>query len=162
MSLRRNFRFVIIGLSTGLLATLSGWWWTDVRQPTANANQNSSAVCQISVAERVQQAELILRGSVFAVVPRGTYGARVIITPDYVYKGRLDRPTVEIEAIDDQNQSGRLSTTGLHFTSVQPPYLLYLVSTPEGAYTTSACHGSRFFGSGLTPEERVLLAPTGE
>lgn len=112
--------------------------------------------CPVEAAsERIARADLIVTGSVFAVIP-GPTGADVLITPDRVYKGQAPKEGITITA-KDAEAGVSLSEGELHFRSVDPTYLLFLRQRSDGRFLTSRCDGSRFLGNGLSAEEEPLL-----
>lgn len=115
-----------------------------------------------SISEYAENADLIITGEVFAVIPEETTGATVLITPSRVFRGVLP-----VRGVDIASRVGTPSTSGgrpvdgrvdeLHFASGQPPYLLYLRESDDGRYRTSACDGSRSMPEGLTAQEQAIL-----
>jgi hypothetical protein len=112
-----------------------------------------------TLASNISRADLILTGSVFLVVPDGLTYAYVLITPQRVYKGVLPPQGIRIRALATTEGSG-ITLDDLHFTSQQPPYLLFLQQQTDGTYRTSKCVGSRLLGGGLTPAEQLVLETT--
>lgn len=113
-------------------------------------------------SEYADNADLIITGEVFAVVPEETTGATVLITPLRVYHGVLPERGVDIASRvgtpSTSDGSPKDNSMGeLHFASGQPPYLLYLREGDDGRYRTSACDGSRSIPGGLTAQEQALL-----
>ena len=109
-----------------------------------------------TLAERINEADIIVTGSVFAVLP-DPVGAMVIIEPLRVYRGRVTAPSIRIPAHDATADTTKNDTGNLFFASDQPPYLLFLKKGPNGEYLTSRCYGSRLLGDGLTTEEQRIL-----
>ncbi|MEK7537595.1 MAG: hypothetical protein AAB619_01320 [Patescibacteria group bacterium] len=119
--------------------------------------------CPTTVAERINQADVILSGRVAMVIPGGPGGAEVIINPIEVYQGAISMPTVTIHALDDRviRSGPMMRPSDFHFASDQPPYLLYLRRQSDGTYLTRRCEGSRWLGPGLNEaEQRLLTRPT--
>lgn len=122
-----------------LLAGLLIWWSPTVRErpvPTATAEPCPSE------GERWARAEVVVRGTVFAVLPGESTQALVVITPTAVLKGTIDAPTVVVTAVDDTKSAGTVRSE-LHFASGPTEYLLYLHRAADGRYRTRACDGSR-------------------
>lgn len=117
-------------------------------------------VCgEITSYEAFTYADLIVTGDVFAIVPGDQY-AQILFTPDWVYKGMIPDTGIQIAstAVDDTVKYPRGDVApDLHFTSSDPPYLLYLRRRDDGTFSTSRCYGSRLLGAGLTADERVTL-----
>jgi hypothetical protein len=122
---------------------------------TQTLTQNN---CPTTLSERVAAADVIVSGSVFVVIPGGSYGAQVIIDPLTFYKGRVDTPTLIVNARDDAGVTTFTSDDREHlrFQSGQPPYLLYLYRQADGTFNTRDCDGTRFLATGLTAEEQQL------
>lgn len=149
----RTFALVIVSAGIALAAFLlipsrnNG----NTNAPTTTAPRTCTP---LSLADAKAEADLILTGTVFAVVPGEPY-ARVLITPERVFTGTVPDTGVTVLAQSGGTTSG--SGGDLHFTSADPPYLLFLRDRGDGTYTTSRCNGSRLFGAGLTDEEQHLL-----
>lgn len=130
-----------------------------VREPESGRSVTDvpKASCvALSAAERIARADLIVTGSVFAVLS-GPTGADVLVTPDRVFKGQVPKEGITIAA-KDAKAGVSLSEGGeLHFRSTDPVYLLFLRQRPDGRFLTSRCDGSRFLGNGLSEEEEPLL-----
>lgn len=113
---------------------------------------------QQSLSAKVESADLILTGNVFAVIP-SQLGAEVIISPTQIYRGTL--PVGGIQIVAQPNTSPSRAVTSeyqeLNFTSGDPSYLLFLRQRTDGKYATSQCAGSRLLGEGLTAAETAIL-----
>ena len=131
---------------------------TSVSKP--NASFPKTIVCGILTARQsASYADLVVTGTVFAVVPGEEY-AQILFTPDRVYKGTIPDQGIRIAsvAVDGNVKRPRGDDApDLHFTSEDPPYLLFLRKREDGAFLTSRCYGSRILGSGLTDDERSAL-----
>lgn len=136
---------------------LAGWRLTQPI-PVEQSHQPEIVLCrQLPVSERFERADLVVTGSVFAVVPGQGGLADVLITPSEILKGippvtgivLAARPTTAVAAATPRND--------LHFTSSDQPYFLVLYSRDDGRFDTSACDGSRLLGGGVTPQERHAI-----
>lgn len=125
---------------------------TAIRTSLETTPAKLAACIPLTLADSVARADLVLTGDVFLVVPAEPGYASVLITPQKVLKGKVPSQGVRILAIADAGAAGSRSDD-LHFTSNQPPYLLFLQQQPDGVYRTSKCVGSRLLGGGLTVEE---------
>ncbi len=148
-----RFALGVLGLALVLLA---GGWWVWGRSTSVTVNGQSCATADIQ--DQLTAADLVLTGSVFAVLPAAT-GADVIIAPDRLYRGRLTTPSPRIAALADQTGADTKKYTEgeLHFASGQGRYLLFLHARSDGRYDTRACFGSRLLTKGLSPEETSAL-----
>ncbi|MFA6511641.1 MAG: hypothetical protein WCV86_00735 [Patescibacteria group bacterium] len=127
-----------------------------------NTTNNDTAIRQPcivrSVAEKVERADLIIIGRVFAVIPNDRTGATVLIEPDGILKGELPERGIEIAALDSLNLPEVSRTQDeINFTSTDGTYLLFLRTRPDGQYDTSLCDGSRLLGTGLLENEKEAL-----
>lgn len=121
-------------------------------------SQKEYVVCHIQPIEyRFQDPDLILTGSVFAIVPNKNGSADILITPDKIYKGTVPTTGVVLAAQPAVAGGAVTLSRDLHFTSNDPPYFLVLSSRTDGRYDTSTCDGSRLLGDGLTAEELDVL-----
>lgn len=116
----------------------------------------STSCVPLALAESIARADLILAGEVFLVVPADPGYVTVLITSKNVYKGQVPTRGVRILALADAGTTGVVSDD-LHFSSNQPPYLLFLQQQTDGVYRTSKCVGSRILGDGLTAAEQEML-----
>lgn len=132
-----------------------------VPQLNTNAQQPSWLCPDRTLAENVAAADLILTGEVAAVLFQKTL-ADVWIKPRERFKGTPPSTGLRIMANPVEDAQGTVEGMGdLHFTSDDPPYLLFLKQRADGRFSTSACYGSRLLGDGLTPEEKTVLNVSG-
>lgn len=150
-----------LGIVLSLAVIMLSIWCVVTSRPILVLTKNSvvnTVACPENTEKKFAQADVVMTGSVFMVVPDQQL-ARVIITPEKVYKGVLNQATVSVMARDEDpvqlDLAGAIPT--LHFQTGQPPYLLFLHDRDDGTYTTSVCEGSRLLGVGLTDEERRAL-----
>lgn len=141
------------------LAVTAFGFVTFPRQQSSSQLVPTAVSCPtLSIEERTARADLIVTGSVFAVLPLEGSLTRVLVEADRVYKGAVPEKGIEVVAIGIKPEE-RISVPGgdLHFTSNDPPYLLFLRQREDGRYLTSRCDGSRVLGSGFNTEEGALL-----
>ncbi len=144
-----------------LVAATGGLLLLTFSEQTVNRNANTQSrtlwPCQKQTLEqRVAAADLIVTATVFAVIPsNGT--ANVLFTPQRVFKGQVPPTGITVAARTASATTAADDTGDLHFTSADPPYLLFLKQRDGNAFTTSACFGSRTLGDGLKSEEQQLL-----
>ncbi|MBI2984428.1 MAG: hypothetical protein HYY50_02290 [Candidatus Kerfeldbacteria bacterium] len=140
------------------LIGLVGMWWLAGRRatPTASRPTMITACHPWTPAEAIRQADLIMTGQVFIVLP-SRLGAEIVIEPGRVFHGQLPEGAVRVVAkpVTKMVMSPDGSEPELHFTSDQPPYLLVLRRRTDGLYETRSCWGSRLLGPGLRPEEEA-------
>lgn len=157
MAVRNTDMRKIASLLAIIVFLIAGWslWFVTKHEAV------SSQMCSTTLEDNIRSADVIMTGQVFAVLPGGALGAKVIMTPLTVYRGNLDAPTATIEARADSGED-EVPVNGheLHFASGQSAYLLFLHRTEDGVYRTSECQGSRFLGAGLTDAEQSLLIGT--
>lgn len=144
-----------------LVAATGGLLLLTFSERTANGNLNApyraSRPClPQTIEQRVAAADLILTATVFAVIPDNDE-ASVLFTPQRVYRGSLPPIGIVVAARSAVSTTSNAATGDLHFTSDDPPYLLFLKQRSDGRFDTSACYGSRLLDKGLTSEEKTLL-----
>jgi len=150
-------KMYVLGIAVCFCFVIFSIWYISTTSLNRTSLQNTlqkKSICPASALEKFSQADLVLSGTVFMVVPDQEL-ARVIITPEKIYKGTLTQPTVAILAREEEPVTavtpGAIPT--LHFQTGQLPYLLYLDDRHDGTYSTSICNGTRLLGSGLSDEE---------
>ena len=112
-----------------------------------------------SVGQRLGQADLVITGHVFAVVPFGVL-AEVLIQPDWVYRGTPPATGVNVVTTRQGRQTSSVTRGGgLKFSSGPTVYVLALDRRVDGRYTVGQCSGSRLLGDGLTAAEKDFLGP---
>lgn len=88
-------------------------------------------------------ADVIVEGQVFAVLPGGREGARVIVRPIRFVRGEAAAPNLEINAQDDATLGGsKENHQGLHFVS-GVNYELFLRRESDGTYSVIPCSASK-------------------
>jgi hypothetical protein len=117
----------------------------------------SDLCSSLILVDHFVQADLVITGTAFLVLPSGAESAKVLISPTSLYKGNIPAGGIEITAKQDTAVLGSETFGELHFVSGQPPYLLFLQQRADGLFNTSRCMGSRSLGTGLTPEEKIVL-----
>lgn len=128
--------------------------------PVSDQPGRAGAACPSgrSTEDYRNRAEIVLTGSVFAVLQNSDGTADVLITPQTFYKGRAPERGITIAARPlTGGQGGTDGSNDLHFTSEDPPYLLFLTQRSDGRFQTSRCNGSRRLDQGLTAAEQTVL-----
>jgi len=121
-------------------------------------NSNKQLICDKTTPQaKTDQASLIVSGQVFLVLADGPENAKVLFTPDKIYKGQVPKFGISIAALQDTAIKNASQNGELHFVADNQKYLLYLKAGVDGMFNTSKCFGSRVFGSGLSPEESAIL-----
>lgn len=163
MTSLNNLRTRILAQAVALLFVIAtgGLLLLTLSERTVNSNTNASYktpwLCpRQTVEQRVAAADLIVTGTVFAVIPDNDE-AGVLITPQRVYRGSLPPNGIVVAARSADRTTSNAVTGDLHFTSDDPPYLLFLKQRSDDRFATSACFGARLLGDGLTPEEQTVL-----
>jgi hypothetical protein len=128
--------------------------YTSLPKPRRTISNQSCPI--LSAEEKVARADIVLTGQVEMVLPQGPLGAQAIIKPITIYKGAVATPNVIVDA-QPANDAGQPTAISLNLASEQSPYLFFLHSGGDQAYRTSACDGTRPFGSGLTSAENQAL-----
>lgn len=157
MAVRNTDMRKIASLLAVVVFLIAGWsLWVVTKHDAVSPD-----TCSTTVQENVRSADVVMTGQVFAVLPGGSLGAKVIMTPLTVYRGNLDAPTATIEArADSEGKEILANSHELHFASGQSSYLLFLHRMEDRTYRTTECQGSRFLGAGLTDAEQSLLIGT--
>ncbi|MFC1662978.1 hypothetical protein ACFL04_02290 [Patescibacteria group bacterium] len=142
-----------------IIVIILGIFWLLLDAPIKNLFKSKLVCPDRTVDENILDADIIVIGSVFAVIP-GQTGADVLITPTLLYKGAIPDNGIIIAASPAEGSEEQLMLEvkdDLHFASGQPPYLLFLRARQDDLFNTSKCYGSRALGEGLNEEEEILL-----
>lgn len=112
------------------------------------------------LSQQVSQADLIMTGTVFAVLPKDG-AAEAIIVPDRIYRGQLTGPTVSVTVTPSVHGStgGSVDPTSLDLSTSSKSYIFYLRRRVDDLYVTNRCAGTRLFGAGLSAAEATILGP---
>lgn len=152
-------RVIILALLAVGASIIIGIWRAPATSPLPI--EPPMLVCEPTpLSEQVAAADAIVVGQVVVVLQGQVDGlADVYVHPTEVYKGVPEGNTLRLVARTSAGRSGSFSNSpaDLHFTSSDPPYLLFLKQRSDGRFDTSACDGSRRLGQGLTEEETTLL-----
>jgi len=128
--------------------------------PIPDQTENISLRCPAdqTIEQLKGRADIILIGSVFAVLQNNDGSADVLITPQNFYKGSEPERGITIAARPATGgEIGGSGNSDLHFSSDDPPYLFFLTERSDGRFQTSRCDGSRLLGQGLTTGEQAAL-----
>ncbi len=156
-SLATDILFVIGLAATLVVLAVAVFRYFPLRRQSDESPRTAAFTCpSTTLAAQAESSDLILTGSVLAVIPGDPY-AQVLVTPIRVYRGSLPTSGLTILANPTDANSNAGGQGDLHFTSHDPPYLLFLRPSSDSAFMTSRCNGSRRLGSGLTAEETAVL-----